>query len=221
MLLEDDPDVVGLLEFNEEWRDAAFERLDEDYPFHATASNTVGWNEHSWALMLFSKTEITSSKELRLDFDDWELRPLLQATLAEPIELTITLAHPERPGRPARMRARRTALERISQCEVEGHWLVIGDLNSTSTSPLFRDILSKTGLRDSRAGFGRQPSWSFGDRLPGPLPLPLPSFAQLSVAIDHALLSAGLDVLDRRTLSVPGSDHRAVSVTLRAAAGGP
>ena len=216
VLLESDPDVIGLLELSTEWRDAALERLGRDYPFQATASNTHGWNEYSWALMLFSKTEITSAEELRLDFDDWELRPVLQATLAEPFALTITLTHPERPGRPARMRARRIALERIADSRVEGHWLVIGDLNSTSTSPLFGQLLDRTGLRDSRVGFGRQPTWGFGERIPGPIPLPLPTWARPSVAIDHALHSDGLRVLDRRTLYVPGSDHRAVSVTLTA-----
>ena len=214
VLLESDPDLIGLLELSPEWRAAALERLGVEYPFHAAASNTRDWNEHSWGLMLFSKTEITSTEVLRLDFDDWELRPVLQATLAEPFHLTITLAHPERPGKPARMRARRTALERIAGSLVEGHWLVIGDLNSTSTSPLFRQLIQQTRLRDSRASFGRQPTWVFGTHLPGPIPLPLPRWARPSVAIDHALHSGGLEVLDRRTLLVPGSDHRAVSVTL-------
>jgi endonuclease/exonuclease/phosphatase (EEP) superfamily protein YafD len=135
--------------------------------------------------------------------------------LKDPFDLTITLTHPERPGRPARMRARRTALRRIASSGVSGHWLVTGDLNTTSSSPLFRELVDRTGLRDSRAGFGRQPTWGFGERLPGPLPLPLPKWARLSVAIDHALHSPGLEVLDRSTLAIPGSDHRAVSVTLR------
>jgi endonuclease/exonuclease/phosphatase (EEP) superfamily protein YafD len=215
VLLKSEPDVIGLLECSEEWRDAALRRLLPKYPYYAVASNTPDWSEHTWALMLFSKTELTSTEVLRLDFKDWELRPVLQVTLAEPLDLTITLAHPERPGRPARMRARRTALERIAASDVQGNWLVIGDLNSTSTSPLFGDLIERTGLRDSRAGFGRLPSWGFGNRLPGPIPIPLPPRPRISVAIDHALVGQGLEVLDRQTLYVPGSDHRAVSVTLR------
>ena len=213
-VLQTDPDVIGLLELSPAWRDAAIKRLGERYPYHATAANTRGWNKFTWGLMLFSKIEIASAKELRLDFDEWELRPVLEVKLKAPFDLTISLAHPERPGRPARMRARRTALERLAASGVDGHWLVTGDLNTTSTSPLFRDILNETGLRDSRAGFGRQPTWEFGERLPGPLPLPLPKWARLSVAIDHALCSPGLEVHDRRTFSIPGSDHRGVSVTL-------
>jgi hypothetical protein len=77
-VLQSDPDVIGLLELSPDWRDAAFDRLGEDYPYHATASNTRGWNEFTWALMLFSKTEIVSAKELRLEFDEWELRPVLE-----------------------------------------------------------------------------------------------------------------------------------------------
>ncbi|QDV09207.1 hypothetical protein Poly30_47640 [Planctomycetes bacterium Poly30] len=213
-VLESDPDVIGFLEFSSDWRDAAIERLSADYPYHVEALNTTGWNPFTWGLMLFSKTEIVSFEVLKIDFDEWALRPMLQATIAEPLDLTITLAHPERPGKPARMRARRLALETIAASDVEGPWLVIGDLNTTSTSPLFRDLVQATGLRDSRVGFGRLPTWEFGNRLPGPLPLPLPSWLRISVAIDHALYRDGLRVVDRSTLYAPGSDHRAVSVTL-------
>ena len=62
----------------------------------------------------------------------------------------------------------------------------------------FRDLLQATGLSDTRRGFGRLPSFT-----------PPPKLPILSVAIDHILVGAGFDVLERRTELVPGSDHRA------------
>jgi len=60
--------------------------------------------------------------------------------------------------------------------------------------------------RDSRAGFGRQPTWWMRS-----LGLPL------SVAIDHVLVGARVAVLARSTFELPYSDHAGVRsrLTLR------
>jgi endonuclease/exonuclease/phosphatase (EEP) superfamily protein YafD len=73
--------------------------------------------------------------------------------------------------------------------------MVLGDLNTTSWSPYFRDLVADSGLLDSRRGFGVEPSWpSFG--------LPL-----LRIPIDHGLVSPAVSVLDRRIGPAAGSDH--------------
>lgn len=77
--------------------------------------------------------------------------------------------------------------------------LVLGDLNVTPWSPWFGRLLRDGGLRDSRVGFGLQPSW------PAQLwPLRIP--------IDHALASPSLRILDRRVGPAYGSDHLPVIV---------
>ncbi len=213
-ILAGDPDVIGLLELSPAWRDAALDRLDADYPFQAFGLNTTEWNVHTWGLALFSKTPLTAPRAIPIESAGRTFRPVVEARLTAPLEVTLQLAHPERPGRPYRFRARRATLEAIAASPIQGHRVVIGDLNSTSTSPLFQSLVSDASLRDSRVGFSRQPTWYFGHRLPGPWPVPLPSWARLGVAIDHALVSGRLAVLERRTLAIPGSDHRAVAVTL-------
>jgi endonuclease/exonuclease/phosphatase (EEP) superfamily protein YafD len=74
-----------------------------------------------------------------------------------------------------------------------GSRIVVGDLNSTDGSAHFRDFLRVTGLRDSRLGFGRQPSW--------------PTWLPYRIAIDHAFVSDDLAVVDRRLGPRVGSDH--------------
>jgi endonuclease/exonuclease/phosphatase (EEP) superfamily protein YafD len=77
--------------------------------------------------------------------------------------------------------------------------MVLGDLNTTSWSPIFQDLLSKTGLRDSRQGFGIQPTW------PALLP-------PLWIPIDHCLISAGVTIHNRKVGPYIGSDHYPVIV---------
>ena len=86
-----------------------------------------------------------------------------------------------------------------------GSRLVIGDMNRTAGSPYFRDFLNETGLRDSRLGFGRQPSW--------------PVWLPYRITIDHAFLSPDLAVVDRRLGPDIGSDHRPFILDVAPAAG--
>jgi endonuclease/exonuclease/phosphatase (EEP) superfamily protein YafD len=80
--------------------------------------------------------------------------------------------------------------------------LVAGDLNSSSWSPIFRELTAVTKLRDSRQGFGVQGTWT-----PPLLPLRLP--------IDHVLVSPGIRVVQREVGADIGSDHRPVFAELK------
>jgi endonuclease/exonuclease/phosphatase (EEP) superfamily protein YafD len=81
-----------------------------------------------------------------------------------------------------------------------GSNLVMGDLNRTDGSPHFAAFAAALGLRDSRLGFGPQPSW--------------PAWAPYEVAIDHVFVPDDLAVVARRTGPNVGSDHRAVVIDL-------
>jgi endonuclease/exonuclease/phosphatase (EEP) superfamily protein YafD len=86
------------------------------------------------------------------------------------------------------------------ECELP--LVVIGDLNTTSWSWIFPDLIRRSHLRDSRWGFGVQPSWDGG------LPWPV-------VPIDHCLVSDGIAVENRQIGPYVGSDHRPLIVDLR------
>jgi len=79
--------------------------------------------------------------------------------------------------------------------------VVIGDLNSSSYSPNFKKITEGTTLRDSRIGFGLQPSWNA-------------LYSWLAVPIDHALVTEGIEVIDRRLGPNIGSDHHPIIIEI-------
>ncbi len=79
--------------------------------------------------------------------------------------------------------------------------IVAGDFNATPYSPAFKKLLRKSGLKDSREGFGWQPSW--------PTLFPL-----LWIPIDHILVSPEIQVHKRGTGSYIGSDHYPVFAEL-------
>ena len=72
--------------------------------------------------------------------------------------------------------------------------VLVGDLNSSSWSPAFRDLLRDAGLRDTRLGRGVQSTW------PAWLPM-------VQIPIDHALVSPGVRVHRRFVGERVGSDH--------------
>ena len=72
--------------------------------------------------------------------------------------------------------------------------VLVGDLNSSSWSPAFRDLLRDAGLRDTRLGRGVQSTW------PAWLPM-------VQIPIDHALVSPGVRVHGRFVGDRVGSDH--------------
>lgn len=72
--------------------------------------------------------------------------------------------------------------------------VLVGDLNSSSWSPGFQDLLRDAGLFDTRLGRGVQATW------PAWLPI-------AQVPIDHALVSRGVRVHARFVGERVGSDH--------------
>jgi endonuclease/exonuclease/phosphatase (EEP) superfamily protein YafD len=79
--------------------------------------------------------------------------------------------------------------------------VVAGDLNVTSWSPFFRDLLRDGNVRDSREGRGVQPSWV--SRIP-----------LTDLPLDHILISPGIVVASRMVGPHLGSDHRPVIADL-------
>jgi endonuclease/exonuclease/phosphatase (EEP) superfamily protein YafD len=79
--------------------------------------------------------------------------------------------------------------------------IVAGDFNTTPYSPILRELVKITGLKDSREGFGWQPSWPT-------------YFPPLWIPIDHVLVTPDIQVRKRTTGSYIGSDHYPVITEL-------
>ena len=73
--------------------------------------------------------------------------------------------------------------------------VLLGDFNCVPWSPFLQEMLTVTGLRDSRRGFGYQGTW--------------PSdFWPMRIPIDQAFVSDNVVVIERGRLTQPtGSDH--------------
>jgi endonuclease/exonuclease/phosphatase (EEP) superfamily protein YafD len=117
--------------------------------------------------------------------------------------LTVLGTHPLPPTNESGAKLRNDQLRAVAKYlqPSEGPRLVMGDLNTTSWSPHFADMLATAGLQDSRRGFGIQPTWT---ALGGLIRLP----------IDHVLVGPEITVTSRRVGRDIGSDHRPVIVDL-------
>lgn len=116
---------------------------------------------------------------------------------------TFVGTHPVPPGSAATSAARNeqlVALADLLQTE-QGPLILAGDLNVTSWSPYFSDLLHTANLRDTRQGRGVQPSWV--SRIP-----------LTHLPIDHILVSPGIVVQQRSVGPDLGSDHRPVVAEL-------
>jgi endonuclease/exonuclease/phosphatase (EEP) superfamily protein YafD len=189
LIREEKPDVIFLMEFTPAWAEA-MRALETDYPY----SHLIP--RHSPAgVGLFSRYEITDLQVHELH--DVRL-PTLIAGIATPRgRLTFVGTHPASPGSAEHFHSRNRQMAEVAKLAAErsGPVVLLGDLNCTSWSPYFADLLQVSQLRDSRLGYGVEPTWPWF-----PLPLRIP--------IDHGLVSREVSVVNRRVGPAIGSDHR-------------
>ena len=187
------PDVVLAVEIDEEWA-AALEALEPDYP-HAI----VELRSDNFGIALYSQLPIRHQPIVELA--DSEVPTIVARLEADAGTFTVIGTHPLPPVSAAYSGYRNRHLQALAEtaAEMPGPVVVLGDLNVTPWSPHFRDLLARGGLRDSRQGFGIQPTW--------PQHIPW-----LRIPIDHALISPEVVVLDRKVGPEIDSDHLPIVV---------
>jgi len=182
------PELVLLEEIDEVWL-AALEGLAATHPYAKIMKHRGGFG-----IALFSRLPYESLDVER--FGNVPIPSLVGRFLLDGQRVTIIGTHPWSPISPAYTRLRNQHLEGLAAFAAEQPvpLIVLGDLNTTSWSPVFQDLLRIGKLRDSRAGFGVQPTWPVG--------VPL-----LRIPIDHCLVSTGVTVHRRWIGPSVGSDH--------------
>lgn len=190
-----DSDVAFISEVDPWWA-KQIESWKADWPYQIVKPRS-----DNFGLALISRHPIIDPRSFDLEGGD----PAVHCRIRTPRgEWTIVGLHPFPPaGRTYstyRNQQLASAARRIRLLPIPR--VVLGDLNSASSSPMFRDFLSETGLSDSRLGFGWQPTWPTGSRL-------------LRIPIDHVLVEPSLIVLDREVGPDIGSDHLPVRVRLK------
>lgn len=187
LIRSEQPDVIILLEVNQQWVDA-MRPLEADYPVRKSRVRS-----DNFGVALYSK--LTDESVAFRDFGG-EVPSVVANLATDTGPLLLIGTHPLPPSRPSNALLRNETLDRIAEfsAEQEKPVLVMGDLNITPFSPFFRDLLFKGRLRNSQRGYGYQPTWRSD-----------PSW--LALPIDHALHNNHIKVVDRSVGPDVGSDH--------------
>lgn len=195
VILHQSPDVCFLMEVNQEWC-ARLRGLTNSYPH-----TLLEPREDNFGVALFSRVPWRDARMLTLGAAGL---PSVEATLdwqGRTVRLLGT--HPLPPWGAWRSQLRNDQLAAVAGY-LRGSsqpWVLLGDLNATPWSPHFRRLVAQAGAADTLRGFGYQASW--------PTSVPV-----LGIPLDHALVSAGTVVMERRLTDNVGSDHRGVVVSL-------
>jgi len=195
LIADEQPDVILLMEITPDWVEN-LKSLDALYPHkHVMPSHQTD------GMALFSRHPIG-----KLDVE--RCPGINLPTIIAGIDLpsgpvTVVGTHPASPGSAGLFEARNIQLAMVADWAAErsGPVVLVGDLNCTSWSPYFSDLVSASGLRDTRFGYGVEATWPW-------LPLPL------RIPIDHCLVSPHFSVVTRRVGPEVGSDHRPIVVEL-------
>lgn len=188
LIEEEQPDVIALLEFSENWQKALQGDLD------AWPHREIRPRDDNFGIAVYSRYPLENST--------WPvLTPTGSATLFSSLSwngqsFPFVFAHPYPPiRRYASNTARAQVAEMCLRAELQHDAaLLVGDLNATPWSHTYRQ-LKVTRLRNGREGFGVLPTW----------PAALPAF--LRIPIDAVMVGPSWQVLDLRVGPDIGSDH--------------
>jgi endonuclease/exonuclease/phosphatase (EEP) superfamily protein YafD len=193
VIQETQPDIIFLIEISDLWLRELSPILDR-YPYRHTVMRS-----DNYGLAFYSRYSFTGVQTEY--FSNAQVPSLIVEIDLDNHPMTLIGTHPPPPKSKDESILRNQQLKNIAAyiAQSEESCMLLGDLNTTSWSPYFREFMRMSRLRDSREGFGIQPTW------PSNKPL-------FMVPIDHVLVSEGINVHKRFTGPDIGSDHRPVIV---------
>lgn len=198
-----DPDIVFLPENTDRWA-AGLAPLRARYPYVVD-----GQSPSVFSLFLFSRIPLSDAAIIKLPEPDGfpaiVARVCPEAASGGRTCLRIVGIHPPPPldGRIAAERdAALQALPALIAGQEAERTVLLGDFNCTPWSPLFRDLLTATGLRDSARGFDVSPTWAS-------------HWLPFGIKIDHILVGKAIAVDDHAVGGEVGSDHFPVIADLQ------
>lgn len=194
LVADTSPDILVVLEVDATWINA-LEGLAASYPHRVSHPRN-----DSFGIAVYS----------RLPADAMEVRWIGKADVPSVVakfkfgssgEFHLIATHPLPPVNHQYSAARNEQLAAVAELvrSLPAPKILVGDLNTTSWSPYFRDLLATSGLCDSRRGWGIQPTWPSSN-------------TWLGVPIDHVLVSTDVGIVRRKVGPQIGSDHRPVLV---------
>ncbi len=190
-ILKEDPHFVALMELDMRWWEGLAE-IRERFPYHIESVRS-----DNFGIALFSKTPFVNARKESLSAA--EVATIIAEIDCGGGQATLIVTHPVPPVGSEYTRNRNEQLVNLAELaqQTSGHVIMAGDFNAPPWSPYFKQLVRDSGLRDSRQGFGIQPTW--------------PSFRKmLYTPIDHVLVSESVNVHERRVGPANGSDHHPV-----------
>ncbi|MCP4708998.1 MAG: endonuclease/exonuclease/phosphatase family protein [Planctomycetes bacterium] len=189
LIEQESPDIIVLQEVDNRWVQA-LKKLAEKYPDHEFHPRRDNFGIAVLSRIPLQNMEIKS-------FTEEEIPHSIVANVQlEHSTFKLIATHPVPPATPKYFARRNEQLTNIAQYVTDQNTpcVIVGDLNLTMWSCYHDNLLSQTGLKNARQGFGIKPTW----------PTTLPPFY---VPLDHCLCPSDMIVKDFGTTSRIGSDH--------------
>ncbi len=186
----EDPDIIGILEYAEDWP-LALKKLNGEYPHQLLVPR---W--HGFGAAIFSKRPLTDPEVFMLQKDLTDIPVLSVRVSCGQETVRIGLIHVLSPTNHFRLHRRNQQFEEIGELlgRTDEPLVVMGDFNCVPWSPFLTRLRRDCRLRDSRRGFGHHASWHT-------------AYWPLQIPIDHAFVSGDVHVHERHIGKHAGSDH--------------
>ena len=201
------PELLILEELSEGWEDGLRETLAK-FPYfvrlrysdvysaekHIVKSFRGIWEKHKLSIGLFSKLPFESAKLGHLE--TYAMPYVMAQFKFNEKPFTLFGTHLMSPIGSVRSKVRNKQIDALIQQiqTINQPTVLLGDLNITPWSPFFKDLIQKTGLKETRKVLGIYPTWPVG-------------YAPMQIPIDHGLASDGIIVHSFRLGPDIGSDH--------------
>lgn len=190
------PDLIVVEEYSPAWEEA-LTVWDQTFPYQIREARS-----DAFGIALYSRLPLT-----QMQIHSFGVRkiPWIEAKLTlGTTPLTLWGIHPYPPVGAQAARERNALLAEASQQiqNTEGPNLVLGDLNTSPWSPIYQDFVNRSALKNSRQGFGIQPTWST-------------ETPWLATPLDHILVSPAVAIEDFEVGPSIGSDHLPVKTIVR------
>jgi endonuclease/exonuclease/phosphatase (EEP) superfamily protein YafD len=196
LIEREQPDLIILQEAIAHWQQA-MKWLEADYPYKRVSVDGAGLETACYSRFSFEDTN-ASPEQIA------EIYGIAARLKTQAWQLSFVTIHPAVPTHSRGFPARNEQLALTAQLlkQMPESKMLIGDLNCSLWSPYFSRLVSDSGLKVARQGFGVVPTW----------PTFLPP---MMIPIDHCLVSPDILVTDCRRGESIGSDHRPLIVDLR------
>ncbi|OED41165.1 hypothetical protein AB833_10440 [Chromatiales bacterium (ex Bugula neritina AB1)] len=190
-----DPDLIVFQEYTPAWH-SALVRLTGRYPYQiAKPLNSP------FGIAMYSKLPLVELAMPPVNTTPPEINATLSASGTE---IRVLGVHTKPPISNALYNDRNKHLQNLANYArpISEPLLILGDLNTTPWSTHFKKFMDFGNLYDARRGFGVKPTW------PNPI-------SPLQIPIDHIIVNQSIDVVSLDTVSVNGSDHKALWADIR------